>query len=82
MRTWIMPSRWPAALVVVTLAGLLPLAASVARALRRREPGVEWCRSTGSSGAEDTLLYPLVAELLDDDPTAPMHRAHAEIATG
>jgi len=30
--------------------------------------------------AEDTLLYPLVAELLGgDDPTAPMHRAHAEI---
>jgi hypothetical protein len=30
--------------------------------------------------AEDTLLYPLVAELLGgDDPTAPMHRAHTEI---
>jgi hypothetical protein len=31
--------------------------------------------------AEDTLLYPLVAELVGgDDPTAPMSRAHAEIA--
>jgi hypothetical protein len=31
--------------------------------------------------AEDKLLYPLVAELLGgEDPTAPMSRAHAEIA--
>jgi heavy metal translocating P-type ATPase len=31
--------------------------------------------------AEDRLLYPLVAELLGgEDPTAPMSRAHAEIA--
>jgi heavy metal translocating P-type ATPase len=31
--------------------------------------------------AEDTLLYPAVAELLGgEDPTAPMSRAHAEIA--
>ena len=31
--------------------------------------------------AEDALLYPVVAELLGgDDPTAPMSRAHAEIA--
>jgi hypothetical protein len=31
--------------------------------------------------AEDALLYPMVAELLGgDDPTAPMSRAHAEIA--
>jgi hypothetical protein len=31
--------------------------------------------------AEDTLLYPVVAELLGgEDPTAPMSRAHAEIA--
>ena len=31
--------------------------------------------------AEDALLYPVVAELVGgDDPTAPMSRAHAEIA--
>jgi soluble P-type ATPase len=31
--------------------------------------------------AEDALLYPMVAELLGgDDPTAPMSRAHTEIA--
>jgi hypothetical protein len=31
--------------------------------------------------AEDALLYPVVAELLGgEDPTAPMSRAHAEIA--
>lgn len=48
MRTWITPARRPAALLAVTLAGL---AASVARALWRREPGVDLIALLAMGGA-------------------------------
>jgi cation transport ATPase len=58
---------------------LLPPAEALAEAARVHRFLVE--RLLPHEQAEDTLLYPIVAELLGgDDPTAPMHRAHAEIA--
>jgi heavy metal translocating P-type ATPase len=54
-----------------------PLALTEATALHR----VLTERLLPHEEAEDTLLYPAVAELLGgEDPTAPMSRAHAEIA--